>query len=101
MAGRPEGYGNRQMVDAVRYLADTDIKWRAMPTESPLRRPRMYAFLSRWRDTRLIAGLHDRLCEAPPGRGPCSEAECGGHRLAVDEGGRHRRPHFTGLLRRE
>ncbi|MFD3622594.1 hypothetical protein ACFWWT_47220 [Streptomyces sp. NPDC058676] len=30
--GRPEGYCHRQMIDAVRYLVDNGIKWRAMPS---------------------------------------------------------------------
>lgn len=30
-AAGPEGYCRRQMIDAVRYLVDNGIKWRAMP----------------------------------------------------------------------
>ncbi|MET8973825.1 transposase [Streptomyces hydrogenans] len=47
--GRPESYCHRQMVDAVRYLVDNGIKWRAMPADLP---PwdRVYAFFRRWRD---------------------------------------------------
>ncbi|EFL32193.1 Tn5741 family transposase [Streptomyces viridochromogenes DSM 40736] len=58
--GRPEGYCHRQMIDAVRYLVDNGIKWRAMPADFP---PwsRVYAFFARWRDTGLVAELHDRL----------------------------------------
>ncbi|MFF8868338.1 transposase [Streptomyces sp. NPDC015139] len=33
--GRPEGYCHRQMIDAVRYLLDNGIKWRAMPADFP------------------------------------------------------------------
>jgi transposase len=33
--GRPEGYCHRQMIDAVRYLVDNGIKWRAMPCDFP------------------------------------------------------------------
>lgn len=58
--GRPEGYCHRQMIDAVRYLVDNGIKWRAMPSDFPPW-PRVYAFFARWRDTGLIAELHDRL----------------------------------------
>jgi transposase len=66
--GRPEGYCHRQMIDAVRYLVDNGIKWRAMPADFPPW-PRVYAFFARWRDTGLVAELHDRL------RGAVREAE--------------------------
>lgn len=58
--GRPEGYCHRQMFDAIRYLVDNGIKWRAMPADFP---PwdRVYAFFRRWRDNGLIRELHDRL----------------------------------------
>ncbi|MEU4011353.1 transposase [Streptomyces pseudogriseolus] len=48
------------MIDAVRYLVDNGIKWRAMPSDFPPW-PRVYAFFARWRDTGLVAELHDRL----------------------------------------
>ncbi|MGA5120953.1 transposase [Streptomyces pseudogriseolus] len=49
------------MIDAVRYLVDNGIKWRAMPSDFPPW-PRVYAsFFTRWRDTGLVAELHDRL----------------------------------------
>ncbi|MFC8368387.1 IS5 family transposase [Streptomyces sp. NPDC057239] len=61
--GRPEGYCHRQMIDAVRYLVDNGIKWRAMPADFP---PwdRVYAFFARRRDMGLVGELHDRLREA-------------------------------------
>ncbi|MGY5123148.1 IS5 family transposase [Streptomyces sp. 900105755] len=61
--GRPEGYCHRQMIDAVRYLVDNGIKWRAMPSDFPPW-PRVYAFFVRWRDAGLVAELHERLREA-------------------------------------
>ncbi|MFF0191315.1 IS5 family transposase [Streptomyces sp. NPDC005244] len=61
--GRPEGYCHRQMIDAVRYLVDNGIKWRAMPCDFPPW-PRVYAFFARWRDAGLVAELHGRLHEA-------------------------------------
>ncbi|WP_247703159.1 IS5 family transposase [Streptomyces sp. F63] len=61
--GRPEGYCHRQMIDAVRYLVDNGIKWRAMPADFPPW-PRVYAFFARWRDLGLVAELHERLREA-------------------------------------
>lgn len=56
------------MIDAVRYLVDNGIKWRAMPCDFPPW-PRVYAFFARWRDTGLVAELHDRL------RGAVRDAE--------------------------
>ncbi|MFR0359509.1 transposase [Streptomyces sediminimaris] len=66
--GRPESYCHRQMIDAVRYLVDNGIKWRAMPCDFPPW-PRVYAFFARWRDAGLVAELHDRL------RGAVRDAE--------------------------
>lgn len=58
--GRPEGYCYRQMLDAIRYLVDNGIKWRAMPADFP---PwdRVYAFFRRWRENALVKEFHDRL----------------------------------------
>lgn len=58
--GRPEGYCHRVLLDAVRYLVDNGIKWRAMPADFP---PwdRVYAFFRRWRDHVLVKEFHDRL----------------------------------------
>jgi transposase len=58
--GRPDGYCHRQMIDAVRYLVDGGVKWRALPKDFP---PwdRVYAFAKRWRVKGLLAELHDRL----------------------------------------
>ncbi|MFA3877760.1 IS5 family transposase [Streptomyces sp. MMCC 100] len=61
--GRPEGYCHRQMIDAIRYLVDNGIKWRSMPSDFPPW-PRVYAFFARWRDTGLVAEVHDRLRDA-------------------------------------
>jgi transposase len=58
--GQPEAYCHRQILDAVRYLVDNGIKWRARPGDFP---PwdRVYAFFRRWRDHALIQEFHDRL----------------------------------------
>jgi transposase len=71
-AGRPESYCHRQMIDAVRYVVDNGIKWRAMPADFPCWE-RVYAFFRRWREHGLIAEFHDRLREqvrARAGRNP-------------------------------
>ncbi|WP_282700184.1 transposase [Streptomyces sp. CC219B] len=58
--GRPEAYCHRAILDAIRYLVDNGIKWRAMPGDFP---PwdRVYAFFRRWRDHVLVQEFHDRL----------------------------------------
>ncbi|MET7457916.1 IS5 family transposase [Streptomyces sp. NPDC005574] len=58
--GQPEAYCHRAMLDAIRYLVDNGIKWRAMPGDFP---PwdRAYAFFRRWRDHALVKEFHDRL----------------------------------------
>lgn len=61
--GRRETHCRRAIVDAIFYLVDNGIKWRAMPSDFPPW-PRVYAFFTRWRDAGLVAELHDRLREA-------------------------------------
>ncbi|MDO0911850.1 IS5 family transposase [Streptomyces sp. DT2A-34] len=58
--GQPEAYCHRAILDAIRYLVDNGIKWRAMPADFP---PwdRVYAFFRRWRDHGLVKEFHDRL----------------------------------------
>ncbi|WP_158754544.1 transposase [Streptomyces sp. NRRL F-2580] len=58
--GQPEAYCHRAMLDAIGYLVDNGIKWRAMPADFP---PcdRVYAFFRRWRDRGLIREFHDRV----------------------------------------
>ncbi|MET7458524.1 transposase [Streptomyces sp. NPDC005574] len=58
--GQPEGYCHRQMLDAVFYVTDNGIKWRAMPVDFPAW-DRVYAFFRRWRKQGLAGELHDRL----------------------------------------
>ncbi|MFF0062107.1 IS5 family transposase [Streptomyces sp. NPDC005279] len=66
--GQPEGYCHRQMLDAIFYVTDNAIKWRAMPCDFPAW-DRVYAFFRRWRDKGLAREFHDRL------RGKAREAE--------------------------
>jgi transposase len=70
--GRPEGYCHREMLDAVRYVVDNGIKWRALPTDFPSW-DAVYRFFRRWRDQGLLTVWHDRLrraCRAREGREP-------------------------------
>ncbi|WP_316784502.1 IS5 family transposase [Streptomyces sasae] len=57
--GQPEAYCHRAILDAIRYLVDNGIEWRAMPADFP---PwdRAYAFFRRWRDHGLVKEFHDR-----------------------------------------
>ncbi|MFD4644831.1 transposase [Streptomyces sp. NPDC058441] len=48
------------MLDAVRYLIDNGIKWRAMPVDFPAWSA-VYAFFRRWREHGLIAEFHHWL----------------------------------------
>ncbi|WKV70061.1 transposase [Streptomyces sp. PCS3-D2] len=58
--GQPEACCHRAVLDAIRYLVDNGIKWRATPSDFP---PwdRVYAFFRRWRDHMLVGEFHDRL----------------------------------------
>ncbi|MFI1652478.1 IS5 family transposase [Streptomyces avidinii] len=58
--GQPEAYCHRVMLDAIGYLADDGIKWRAMPADFP---PwdRVYAFFRCWRDRGLVREFHHRV----------------------------------------
>lgn len=70
--GQPESYCHRQMVDAIRFLVDNGIKWRAMPVDFPVW-DRVYVFFRRWRDKGLVEEFHDRLrgrTRAAAGRDP-------------------------------
>ena len=58
--GRPEGYCHRAMIDAVFYVLDNGIKWRAMPVDFP-EWSAVYRFFRRWRNQSLIMMLHHRL----------------------------------------
>lgn len=70
--GRPEEYCHRQLIDAVLYLTDNGIKWRAMPADFPAWDD-CYRFFRRWKTQGLLTLVHDRLrraCRAQAGRSP-------------------------------
>jgi transposase len=72
MGGRPECYCHREMIDAVLYLTDNGIKWRAMPADFPAW-DAVYRFFRRWRAQGLTGFFHDRLrreCRVAAGREP-------------------------------
>ncbi|MFJ4526154.1 transposase [Streptomyces sp. NPDC088810] len=58
--GRPEGYCNRQMIDAVRYVVDNGVKWANLPCGFPPFK-RVHAFARRWQIQGLLTELRDRL----------------------------------------
>ncbi|MFI7221570.1 IS5 family transposase [Micromonospora maritima] len=60
--GRPEKHHRRAIIDAIFYLVDNGIKWRAMPTDFPPWRT-VYGFLARWHDDLTALTLTDRLRE--------------------------------------
>ena len=70
--GRPEGYCHREMIDAVLYVDDNGIKWRAVPVDFP-EWAAVYRFFRCWREQGLVTVLHDRLrraCRIAAGREP-------------------------------
>lgn len=58
--GRPEKHCRRVMIDAIRYLVDNGIKWRAMPVDFP-GWTSVYGFFTRFTAARDLQVLHDRL----------------------------------------
>lgn len=70
--GEPESYCHRQMIDAIRFLMDNGIKWRAMPVDFPAWH-RVYVLFRRRRDKGLVKEFHDGLrgkTRAAAGRDP-------------------------------
>jgi transposase len=60
LGGRPELHSRRTMVNAVLYLVDNGIKWRAMPADFPPWRT-VYGLLARWRADGVTGRLVDDL----------------------------------------
>jgi len=58
--GRPEVHWRRTMIDAVFYLLDNGIKWRAMPRDFP-KWQTVHDLYKRWRDDGVIEDIRDRL----------------------------------------
>ncbi|MEW1862784.1 transposase [Streptomyces sp. NPDC088194] len=64
------------MLDAVRYVVDSGVKWANLPVDFPPYR-RVHAFARCWQVTGLLAELHDRLSDRvrdKEGRSPDSTA---------------------------
>jgi transposase len=76
--GRPEKHCRRQIVNALFYLVDNGVKWRALPADFPPWRT-VYGFFIRWSDALVTHNLTDRLrrsLRASLGREPQPSAGC-------------------------
>jgi len=60
LGGRPEKHHRRAVVDAIFYVVDNGIKWRALPADFPPWRT-VYGFTRRWRADRVTHDLVDQL----------------------------------------
>lgn len=60
--GRPEEYCRREIVDAIRYVADNGCKWRNLPADFPPWRTTHRIFSRWWRDGDVLA-IHNDLRE--------------------------------------
>lgn len=72
IGGRPEKHHRRAVIDALFYVVDNGIKWRALPADFPPWRT-VYGYCRRWRADKVLAGLADDLrakIRAALGRSP-------------------------------
>jgi transposase len=60
LGGRPEKHHRRAIVDAIFYLVDNGIKWRALPADFPPWRT-VYGFCARWKRDGVLADITDLL----------------------------------------
>src|SRR5689334_1754175 len=51
LGGRPEKHHRRAVVDAILYVVDNGIKWRALPADFPPWRT-VYGIFAAWQDAR-------------------------------------------------
>lgn len=61
--GRPERHHRRSMIDAILYLVDNGIRWRALPADFPPWAT-VYSFFTRWADNLTLIAVTDRLRQA-------------------------------------
>ena len=72
LGGRPEKHDRRTMIDAIFYLVDNGIKWRALPADFPPWKT-VYGMHARWKKDGVLADITDRLrgqVRAAAGRHP-------------------------------
>lgn len=60
LGGRPEKHRRRTMIDAMFYVVDNGIKWRALPADFPPWRT-VYGMHARWRKDGVLADITDLL----------------------------------------
>jgi putative transposase len=60
LGGRPEKHWRRTMIDAMFYLVDNGIKWRALPADFPPWQT-VYGMHARWKKDGVLADLTDLL----------------------------------------
>lgn len=58
--GRPEKHDRRAIVDAIRYVVDNGIKWRAMPSDYPPFQT-VFGFFTRWTHAGVLGHIRDQL----------------------------------------
>jgi transposase len=76
--GRPETHHRRAVLDAIFYLVDNGVKWRALPADFPPWRT-VYGLFARWSDNLNTIELTDRLrasLRQALGRNPQPSAGC-------------------------
>lgn len=61
--GRPEKHPRRNVVDAIRYVNDNGVKWRAVPVDFGIPWRTVYGFFQRWRASGALARMHAELHE--------------------------------------
>ncbi|MFZ3566781.1 IS5 family transposase [Streptomyces sp. BH097] len=61
--GRPEKHPRRNAVDAIRYVNDNGVKWRAVPVDFGVPWRTVYGFFQRWRASGVLAQIHAELHE--------------------------------------
>lgn len=62
LGGRPEKHHRRDIVDALRYIADNGTKWRALPADFPPWKT-VHGFFTRWSSAGVFEAIRDRLRE--------------------------------------
>jgi transposase len=83
IGGRPEKHSRRTIIDALFYMVDNGIKWRAMPGDYPPWRT-VYGYSTRWGGGQGHPPARRCPAHPDPGRdGTQPAAVSGNHRLPV------------------
>lgn len=62
LGGRPEKHSRRAIVDAIRYVTDNGVKWRALPADFPPWQT-VNGFFTRWQAAGVVEQIRDSLRE--------------------------------------